>query len=411
MPAQFIAVAASQDAMTKMKPSAMNLKKTVSPNQSSTDDDAAQKTAWNLERAIVSIHRYNDLVHTEKDTNFKFQTPLPRDQVIVRFLSKSTKNLYRQPVPNDMTFTEWNQLFAKLDYMWTQIKCQKIFEIPLIAGKSQHASTSHVMDSNGEIRQYLTLNRHYLATDSMSWKYGSANCNLSVKDFKTLRKISCDIDYAVKFLDSTLKMEYDVKVCTARLDSMRNDINSPDDLNDSDDDDDYAYDGDDGINSSTITHAAEGDDAASAETDDMLDDDDEDDDEMVIAAAAAHDNDSAADDDDDGIYLTPQDDTEGDNDDDEELAVEGEVVVVDDDDDDASSIPPPTPKPGKVNDSNANNVGGAVGGVDLVDTLLKSKRKATPPQSLAKRRSASTMKSTPKLKINRVLPYKPKNAK
>ena len=221
-------------------------KKTEIYTQSSLNGDKQLiQTVWNLSRVIISVCSYNELVQGEKETTYRFQRPLLRDQVIVRFLSKKARTIFKSPIPNDLTIFEWRQLSKRLDCIWSQLKAQTMFEIQLVAGKSQHVSSSHIMDSTGQLRQYVTINRHYIPPSSLSWKFGSASVSLSVDDFRELRKSAESIELTVSALNDRLQAEYDDSIYSSHLSDLSNDsdeTHSHDDVDITHSDNDHVAD-------------------------------------------------------------------------------------------------------------------------------------------------------------------------
>ena len=170
-------------------------------------DGVLIQTHFPFERCTISVRSYND-IQTEENVN-SYKKLLSRDQIVVRFATKNSKNPWSTSYPNDLTMSEWIRLHDMLPFFYNQLKHGKHFKKQLIPFRSQHVSSSQHMTHQNTVRQYITINRHYQPCGSDEWHYGKANCTLSVDDFKLLRKHADQISLAVTALDRQFQKNYD----------------------------------------------------------------------------------------------------------------------------------------------------------------------------------------------------------
>ena len=182
-------------------------KTTIEADNGKMIDGVLVQTHFPFEKCTISVRSYND-IQTEENGN-GYKKLATRDQIVVRFATKNSKNPWSTACPNDLTLAEWVRLNDMLPFFYNQLKQGKHFKKQLIPFRSQHVSSSQHMTHQNTVRQYITINRHYQPCGSDEWHFGRANCTLSVDDFKLLRKHADQISLAVTALDRQFQKNYD----------------------------------------------------------------------------------------------------------------------------------------------------------------------------------------------------------
>ena len=168
-------------------------------------------TVWNLPSCIISVCSFNELIEKKQNgAGYKFSKPMKRDQVLIRFLAKKAKSLWKPPAYNDLTMEEFNALVKNMPYIISQLRIKEMFKLQLIPNGTQFVTSSQVYSGAGHLIQTMSINRHYIDKESTQYKFGSANCLFTMSDIIQFQAIVSEIENAAITLNASMIRDYEV---------------------------------------------------------------------------------------------------------------------------------------------------------------------------------------------------------